>query len=82
MAPARVRLLTRVGCHLCEDAERIVERTCSALGATYEMVDVDTDPALRAEYSDHVPVLMVDGAVRSRWFVDEAALLTWLEEKS
>lgn len=81
MAPAaRVRLLTRSGCHLCEDAERIVERTCASHGATFDLVDVDTDPALRAEYSDHVPVLVIDGKVRSYWFVDQDALARCLEE--
>ncbi|RRD45819.1 glutaredoxin family protein [Tessaracoccus sp. OH4464_COT-324] len=70
---ARVRLLTRSGCHLCSDAERIVERSCALRGVGYELVDVDSDSAL-AEYSDHVPVLIVDGKVRSFWFVDEAAL--------
>lgn len=79
MAPdASVRLLTRSGCHLCAEAEQIVERVCASRGAAYELVDVDQDPALRAEYTDHVPVLIVDGVVRSRWFVDEAALQRWL----
>lgn len=79
MAPAsRVRLLTRSGCHLCEDAERIVQRTCLARGATYALVDVDSDDALKAEFSDHVPVLIIDDVVRSYWFVDEAALANWL----
>ncbi|WP_296138136.1 glutaredoxin family protein [uncultured Tessaracoccus sp.] len=79
MAPAaRVRLLTRTGCHLCEEAERIVERTCAGKGVGFELVDVDTDEALRAEYTDHVPVLIIDDTVRSRWFVDEAALASWI----
>lgn len=81
MAPAaRVRLLTRSGCHLCEDAERIVERTCARYGVSHAFEDVDSDPALRAEYSDHVPVLMIDGKVVSYWFVDQDALARSLEE--
>ena len=75
---ARVQLLTRSGCHLCEDAERIVERTCAARGVTYALVDVDSDTGLKDKYSDHVPVLIVDGEVRSYWFVDEVALSNWL----
>lgn len=74
MAPARVRLLTRVGCTLCVEAEHVVERVCAGRGVDYELVDVDSDEALRAEYTDHVPVLIVDGQVRSYWFVDEDAL--------
>lgn len=71
---ARVRLLTRVGCTLCEEAERIVERTCAARNVTFELVDVDSDETLRSQYTDHVPVVIVDGEVRSYWFVDEDAL--------
>lgn len=75
---ARVRLLTRDGCTLCIDAERVVERVCAERDTTYELVDVDTDEALRAEYSDHVPVLIVDEKVRSYWFVDEDVLASLL----
>lgn len=73
-----MRLLTRCGCHLCEEAEQVVERTCTARGTTYEIVDVDSDEALRANYTDHVPVLIIDGVVRSYWFVNEAALTNWI----
>lgn len=55
-----------------------MQRTCSAHGAPYELVDVDSDEALNTEYSDHVPVLIIDDVVRSYWFVDEAALSNWL----
>ena len=50
---------TRVGCHLCEVAEADVARICTDLGLGFASVDVDTDPELRAEYGDRVPVIMV-----------------------
>ena len=46
-------LYTRVGCHLCEQAEGNLQ----ALDYRYHPVDVDGDPALRARYGDDVPVL-------------------------
>lgn len=70
----RVTVLTRRGCHLCEDALGVVERVCSDLGASWHARDVDADPALRAEHSDHVPVTLVDGLVFSRWFLDAEEL--------
>lgn len=76
---ARLTLLTRVGCTLCVDAERVVERVCAERDVTYELVDVDGDEALRAKFTDHVPVLVLDDEVRSYWFVDEDALVGWLE---
>jgi len=68
--PERVVLLVREGCHLCVDAIAIVDQVCAALGVAWRSVDVDTDPDLRARYTDHVPVTIVDGVEHARWFVD------------
>ena len=80
--PARVRLLTRAGCHLCEDARAVVAEVCTELGETYEEVDLDAaaadDPALLRRYTDEVPVTFVDGAQHAYWRVDPARLRTSL----
>ena len=72
--PSRVLLLTRAGCHLCVEAESVVRTTCEDLGVAWRAVDVDTDAALRAGYTDHVPVTFVDQRLLSYWVVDESAL--------
>ncbi|GAB3624515.1 glutaredoxin family protein [Mariniluteicoccus endophyticus] len=74
MTGPRVRILTRVGCHLCAEAVAVAERVCREKGCTLEQVDVDSDPALRAEHTDHVPVTFVDGAKHAIWFLDEDKL--------
>lgn len=71
---ARVTVLSRQGCHLCEVALETVRRVCEDLGEAYEVVDVDDDPSLREQYSDQVPVTLVDGARHDFWRVDEARL--------
>jgi glutaredoxin len=71
----RVTLLTRVGCHLCEDAKAAVERVVAQTGATWNEVDVDSDPELTYEYGDRVPVVLVDGREHGFWRVEEARLL-------
>jgi hypothetical protein len=71
--PRQVVLVTRAGCTLCSEAEPVVVRLAARAGVPLELADVDADPALR-EWSDHVPVVLVDGAEHSRWWVDEAAL--------
>ncbi|WP_028708827.1 glutaredoxin family protein [Propionicicella superfundia] len=73
-AGPRVVLYVRAGCHLCADAEDVCARVCAAAGVEYLLVDVDSDPHLRALHSDHVPVAVVDGDVLSRWFLDPDAL--------
>ena len=76
--PARVRLLTRPGCHLCDEARTVVELVCAELGETYEEVDLDRagldDPGLLRRYTDEVPVTFVDGAQHAYWRVDPVRL--------
>jgi glutaredoxin len=67
-----VELLSRPGCHLCDEARRVVERVTGPGG--YVETDVDQVPALRAEYGDLVPVVRVDGREIGHWRVDEARL--------
>ncbi len=74
MIDARVVLLVRGGCHLCDEAVAVVSAVCAQTGDTWATRDVDADPALRAEYSDHVPVTFVDGIRHAIWHVDAAAL--------
>ena len=75
---ARVRLLTRTGCHLCDEARTVVTQVCAELGETYEEVDLDVvgadDPTLLRRYTDEVPVTFVDGAQHDYWRVDPARL--------
>jgi glutaredoxin len=73
MPPAEhhVTLVTRAGCHLCEEAETLLRRLSVELGFGYEEVSVDADPARRAEYSDRVPVILVDGREHGYWRVEE-----------
>ena len=74
MPPAdhRVTLITRVDCHLCEDAEAVVARLSDELGFTYDLLDVDADRARRDEYSDRVPVVLIDGKEHGYWRVEES----------
>jgi glutaredoxin len=75
---ARVRLLTRTGCHLCDEARTVVTQVCAELGEAYEEVDIDVaaagDPELRRRYTDEVPVTFVDGAQHDFWRVDAGRL--------
>ncbi|GAA3020382.1 thioredoxin family protein [Actinokineospora globicatena] len=66
--------MTRQGCHACEVAESDVARVCADLGVDWSAVDVDSDPELRAEYGDRVPVILVDDAEHGYWKVEEDRL--------
>jgi glutaredoxin len=67
----QVTLITRVGCHLCQDAEQLLQRLSSELGFGYCEVDVDASAVLRDEFSDRVPVILIDGKEHGYWRVEE-----------
>ena len=67
-------MITRVGCHLCEIAETTLRRMAAELGFEYREIDVDADPQRRDEYSDRVPVILLDGKEHGYWRVEEARL--------
>src|SRR5262245_57759061 len=71
-------LYTRVGCHLCEDAEALLMR----FGVNVRLVDIDQDPELAARYGTWVPVVMLDGQERFRGHVDELLLRRLLAKES
>jgi len=71
---SRVTVYTRENCSLCATAETDVERICGELGIGWAAVDVDTEPELRAEYGDRVPVIMVDDREHGFWRVEEPRL--------
>jgi glutaredoxin len=71
---ARVVILTRRGCCLCDDAITIATGICADLSASLHLQDVDADPKLRADWNDHVPVTFVDGARHAIWALDPQRL--------
>ena len=71
---ARLQLLTRAGCHLCETAAETLARVAGEAGLVPETVDVDSDPGLQAEYGDRVPVVLLDGREHSYFTVDVVRL--------
>jgi glutaredoxin len=70
----RVVVLTRQGCHLCDEAIAQVAEVCAETGDAYAVLDVDSDPELQRRYTDQVPVTFVDGAQHDFWRVDAARL--------
>ncbi len=66
--------MTRQGCHACELAERDVPRVAARAGVTYEVRDVDADPADTVAYGHKVPVVLLDGVEHAFWQIDPKAL--------
>jgi glutaredoxin len=73
-ADHRIVLITRAGCHLCEEAAATLRRLAADLGFGYAEVDVDADERLQDRYSDRVPVIVLDGKEHGYWRVEEPRL--------
>lgn len=58
-----MRFLTRAGCHLCEEARPLVEAELARAGGELEVVDVDHDDDLLAEFGLRIPVVLGPGGV-------------------
>jgi hypothetical protein len=71
---SRVVLVSRDGCHLCDEGREVVRAVAAATGASWSEVDVDADPDLLRRYSDKVPVVLVDGTERDFGRLDAGRL--------
>lgn len=78
----RLRLYTRAGCHLCDDAARTLHAAQRQWGFTLETVDVDADPGLVELYGESVPVVTVNDKVRFRGVVKPVLLTRLLQAES
>lgn len=69
-AAARVLLVGKPGCHLCDDARAVVAAVCAEAGIDWAEVSVLDDPALADAYWEQIPVVLVGGVVVGFWRVD------------
>ncbi len=72
-----VILVTRQGCHLCEDALRLLQE----LGIQPDLADVDADDELHRLYDFRVPVVLIDGAVVAEGRITREQLVMALGSK-
>jgi glutaredoxin len=84
--PHRVTLYSKPGCHLCEDARKVVDEVVARLGPAgqasvdVEEIDILGDPALQSRYGEEIPVVLIDGKMHTYWRVDAARLEKALKE--
>ena len=71
---ARITLLSKPGCHLCDAARAVIERVATDLGVGWVERSIEDDPTLRERYWEQIPVTFVDGRQHDYWRVDETRL--------
>jgi len=70
----RITLVGKPGCHLCDEARRVIARVAADLGVGWEERDITASSADMAEYWDKIPVTLVDGVQHDFWRVSEDRL--------
>jgi hypothetical protein len=71
---ATVRLYRAAGCHLCENARRVIEQVRREVAFELEEIDITGDPTLENRYRERIPVVLVDGDEAFTYFVHPDAL--------
>lgn len=57
--PPDVVLLSRSGCHLCDEARRLLEQLQLEFEFAFQVLNVDGDAELVRKYGDKVPVVIL-----------------------
>ena len=87
MPAVTLTLIGKPGCHLCEDAQVVVDRvvarapadpSLATLEFTVEEKSILDDAALLDEYVEQIPVLLINGKVHNYWHIDPVRLTTAL----
>jgi len=77
----RVTLYTRAGCHLCDEAKKVLERARAREPFDLEILDIDGNAELRRLYDHEVPVIAIDGVKAFKYRLTEAELLKKLRAR-
>jgi hypothetical protein len=67
---ARVTLVGKPDCHLCQSAREVIAAVCDELGESFVEVSIFDDLDLADQYWEQIPVTLVDGVQHDFWRVD------------
>lgn len=70
----KIELLGKPECHLCEDAEIVVQKVCARFSLPWEKINIEDRPDLYDRYKEEIPVLLVDGRKVFKYHTNEPDL--------
>ena len=80
--PLEVTIYSRPGCHLCEEAKAQIAPLLKEFGARLTEINIDEDPAIRAEYDYDIPVIFLGARKAAKHRVDLAQFRRQLHDVS
>jgi hypothetical protein len=72
--PIEVTVYGKAECCLCDEAKTVLRRVLATYPAVLREVDILSDPALRAQFEEQIPVVFVEGRKAFKFHVPEDAL--------
>ena len=75
-----ITVYSRHGCHLCENAEKVLTELKNDLDFNLEVVFIDGDTDLEKLYGHEVPVIHIDGEHHDFYKVDPVRFKSSLEK--
>lgn len=69
-----ITLLTRPGCHLCDDARAVIARVAAELGVSWTERDITRSEGDLRDYGEMIPVTLIEGVQHDFWRVSEQRL--------
>jgi glutaredoxin len=84
VSTARLTLIGKPGCHLCDTARDVVTEVLAepalAASVTLEELSLLDDPELAERFADEIPVVLINGEVHNIWRIDAMRLSQALVE--
>ena len=85
--PIELTLIRKPGCHLCDEAELVIQAVLGQFKADHpeavvSMVEEDIleDEELYKQYWEEIPVLLINGQVHNYWKIDPERLESALKD--
>ena len=75
-----VTIYSRTGCHLCEDALKVLQSLKDELNFEIEEILIDGNEELEKLYGEKIPVTHIDGVHHDFWRVDPERFKSSLEK--
>ena len=72
--PHTITLLSRPGCHLCDDARAVIARVAADLAVPWSERDITESADDMRDFGEMIPVTLIDGVQHDFWRVDERRL--------
>jgi glutaredoxin len=80
--PISLTLLSKPGCHLCEEAKTVVDSVLDQFKSQHSVespielteVNILEDQALLEKFGEEIPVLQINGVTHAYWRIDSDRL--------